>query len=245
MPLVIIMKTSSKLSSSSANEWTDSASIELDRVSRYARRTRTAALISPNCAARVAGIDEEFETQSGFISRGGVGRASATHRYTLFGERGSRVESFTTELVLDGAWKYDRFVNGKDALEKKLHLNASASLRGGWSAGASVLVEEFGFDPDLYAGYMVEVERPDGTVEAVPFTGTPRLPNLDWVLTLDQRHLERVLREYVAHYNLARPHQALGLRAPMARGQPSLPIGEIVRRDRVAGLVHEYDREAA
>jgi putative transposase len=86
---------------------------------------------------------------------------------------------------------------------------------------------------------------PRAKAHAERWVRTVRREILDWVLILDQRHLERVLREYVAHYNLARPHRALGLRAPMARGQPSLPIGEIVRRDRVAGLVHEYAREAA
>jgi hypothetical protein len=53
-----------------------------------------------------------------------------------------------------------------------------------------------------------------------------------------------VLREYVAHDNTARPHQALGLRAPLARGQPAAPAGEIVRRDRLDGLIHEYERLA-
>ena len=37
---------------------------------------------------------------------------------------------------------------------------------------------------------------------------------LDWLLILGRRQLERVLREYVEHYNHERPHRALGLRAP-------------------------------
>lgn len=134
---------------------------------------------------RVSGISEDFRTESGFISRPGLGRLSATNRYTLFGERGAVVESFNTELVADGTWKYRRFVRGEEALEKKLHLNTTASLRGGWSAGASVLVEQFGFDPDLYAGYHVELPATGGApVDTVPFTGTPHLNNLDWVLNL-------------------------------------------------------------
>jgi putative transposase len=54
-----------------------------------------------------------------------------------------------------------------------------------------------------------------------------------------------VLREYVAHYNTARLHQALGLRAPLARSHRAVPTGEIVRRDRLDGLIHEYERHAA
>ncbi|HEX5829929.1 MAG TPA: DUF5916 domain-containing protein, partial [Gemmatimonadaceae bacterium] len=136
---------------------------------------------------RVGGIDEQFETWSGFISRGGVGRASASHRHTWFGATGARLETFTTELVLDGTWKYAAFVNGNDALEKKLHLNTSARLRGGWTAGASVLVERFGYDPDIYTGYAIAQARADGTgVDTLPFTGpqTASIPNLDVAVTV-------------------------------------------------------------
>jgi hypothetical protein len=75
--------------------------------------------------------------------------------------------------------------------------------------------------------------------------GTVRRECLDWLLIVGRRHLERVLSEYVGHYNAARPHQALGLKAPLARGRPSRPTGEIVRRDRLGGLIHEYERQAA
>jgi hypothetical protein len=68
---------------------------------------------------------------------------------------------------------------------------------------------------------------------------------LDWLLIVGQRHLERVLREYLEHDNAARPHRGLRLRAPLARGQPVSAVGEIVRRDRLGGLIHEYERRAA
>jgi putative transposase len=77
------------------------------------------------------------------------------------------------------------------------------------------------------------------------WVGTVRRECLDWLLILGYRHLEQVLHDYVDHYNAARPHQALELRAPLARGQPLRPGGEIVRRDRLGGLVHEYERHAA
>jgi hypothetical protein len=50
---------------------------------------------------------------------------------------------------------------------------------------------------------------------------------------------------YVEHDNAARPHRALRLRPPVARG-PAVPlVGEVVRRDRLGGLIHEYERRAA
>jgi hypothetical protein len=33
--------------------------------------------------------------------------------------------------------------------------------------------------------------------------------------------------------------------APLARGQPIQPTGKVVRRDRLGGLLHEYERRAA
>jgi hypothetical protein len=37
---------------------------------------------------------------------------------------------------------------------------------------------------------------------------------LDWLLILNRRHLEHVLRVYVDHYNREKPHRALELRPP-------------------------------
>jgi hypothetical protein len=52
--------------------------------------------------------------------------------------------------------------------------------------GASVLVESFGYPSDLYRDYAMEVPGTGGVgVDTVPFTGTPTIPNLDYVLSLD------------------------------------------------------------
>ena len=89
------------------------------------------------------------------------------------------------------------------------------------------------------------VRAPRANAHADRWVGTVRRECLDWLLTVGRRHLERVLREYAAPYNTARPHQALGLTTPFARGQPSASTGEIVCADRLGGLIHEYERRAA
>jgi hypothetical protein len=132
----------------------------------------------------LSGIDPEFVTRSGFISRPGVANAGFSHRLTTFGARGSLVESFSTELNLLGTWKYDTFTRGGDAQDKKAHLNTTTSFRGGWSLGASILVETFGYDPDLYANTFIEVPHPVSGLDTIPFTGTADLPNLDYVLSI-------------------------------------------------------------
>jgi len=59
-----------------------------------------------------------------------------------------------------------------------------------------------------------------------------------------RRHLERVLAEYVVHYNEHRPHRTLGHLAPL-NVEPPLPINDpeprnLRRRDAAFGLIHEY-----
>jgi hypothetical protein len=68
----------------------------------------------------------------------------------------------------------------------------------------------------------------------------------DWLLILNRRHLELVLRAYVGNYNRERPHRALQLRPPKPNELPEKsPEGAIRRRDRLGGLIHEYYRAAA
>jgi hypothetical protein len=68
---------------------------------------------------------------------------------------------------------------------------------------------------------------------------------LDWLLITGERHLRHVLREYVEHYNLARPHRSLELRAPLGSEEPGESIGEVVCLSRLGGLLHEYSRRPA
>ncbi|HYD53455.1 MAG TPA: DUF5916 domain-containing protein [Gemmatimonadaceae bacterium] len=129
----------------------------------------------------IRGIDPEFRTQSGFISRGNIVNASATHRFTRLGARGSLFESVSFDPRLDWTWKYRNFMRSGDAIEKKVHLNVNSTLRGGWTAGGGLLLETFGYDADIYRGYRV-LRAPGDTV---PFVGTPRLWNRDWLVSLN------------------------------------------------------------
>jgi len=88
---------------------------------------------------------------------------------------------------------------------------------------------------------------PKANAYAERFVRTVRAECLDWLLILGPRQLDLVLRVFVEHYNSERPHRALS-RCPPAPPQPILPPppgGEVKRRDRLGGLVHEYYRAAA
>ena len=130
----------------------------------------------------INGIHEDFRAGSGFISRPGVMNLNVSHRLTGYGRRESLVQSLTGEVALYGTWKYATFADGGSSQDRKLHLNVNSSLRGGWRAGASVLIETFGYDPDIYANYRIEVPDGGAGLDTLPFVGTPRLRNLDWVI---------------------------------------------------------------
>ena len=84
------------------------------------------------------------------------------------------------------------------------------------------------------------VRAPQANAVAERFVRTVRVECLDWLLILNRRHLERVLRVYVEHYNTHRPHRALRLQPPQPREPPpSAIVGEIERHDRLGGLIHD------
>lgn len=67
-----------------------------------------------------------------------------------------------------------------------------------------------GFDAATGADVLrTPFQTPVANAFAERWVGSLRRECLDWMLILNQRHLERVLRVYVEHYNLARPHRPL------------------------------------
>jgi len=88
------------------------------------------------------------------------------------------------------------------------------------------------------------VRAPRANAFAERFVGTVRRECLDRMLILGRRHLERVLAEYVVHYNEHRPHRALGQLAPLSV-ESAPPISDpepsqVRSTDAVFGLIHEY-----
>jgi putative transposase len=95
---------------------------------------------------------------------------------------------------------------------------------------------------------LTPVQAPKANAFAERWVGTVRAECLDWLLLVGRRHLEQVLRVYVEHYNVHRPHRALGL-GPPAPPTDADAAGEacptrIQRRDLLGGLLHEYRRAA-
>lgn len=90
------------------------------------------------------------------------------------------------------------------------------------------------------------VRAPRANAIAERFVGTVRRELLDRILIINQQHAAMALREYERHYNDHRPHRTLGQAAP-ERPLPEhtrTEINDVRRRDRLGGLLHEYQQVA-
>jgi putative transposase len=87
------------------------------------------------------------------------------------------------------------------------------------------------------------IRAPNANAFCERWVGTLRAECLDWTLVLGRRHLERILRAFIEHYNEARPHRGLDLRTPIGSPWPAvgyLRPADVHRRDVLGGLIHEY-----
>jgi putative transposase len=92
------------------------------------------------------------------------------------------------------------------------------------------------------------IQVPDANGIAERFVRTVRSECLDGLLIVTTRHLERALTGCLDHDNGHRPHRRLELAPP--NGRPAIEhwtdtqATAVKRRDRLGGLLHEYERAA-
>jgi putative transposase len=75
--------------------------------------------------------------------------------------------------------------------------------------------------------------------------GSIRRECLDDVVVISERHLHRILSQYVGYDNAVRTHLSLGKDAPEPRTVQPRRLGTVGEVSRVGGLHHEYVRRAA
>ena len=90
------------------------------------------------------------------------------------------------------------------------------------------------------------VRAPRANAYAERWVGTVRREVLDRMLIFGGRQLVSVLGAYADHYNVYRPHRALGQAPPLGSGESVVTVsaGRVARRDRLGGLLHEYAQVA-
>jgi transposase InsO family protein len=75
--------------------------------------------------------------------------------------------------------------------------------------------------------------------------GSVRRECLDNVVVLGERHLRRILQDYLAHYHSWRCHQSLEMDCPEPRSVQLPEVGEVVEVREAGGLYRHYERVAA
>jgi hypothetical protein len=87
--------------------------------------------------------------------------------------------------------------------------------------------------------------------------GTMRRECLDFLIPLNEKHLRRLLHEWICHYNSGRPHSSLGPGIPDQERNPArthavdrralAKTSKVTARAVLGGLHHEYawERPAA
>jgi len=91
------------------------------------------------------------------------------------------------------------------------------------------------------------VHAPRANAVCERFLRSVRQECLDHLLILHEKQLQRVLNEYVAYFNLARPHQGIRQQLPEPnRASLSSPQAgdKVIAIPRVGGLHHDYQRVA-
>ena len=145
-----------------------------------------------------------------------------------------------------------------------VHVNCTAKPTSAWTA--QQLVEAFPDDTaprwllrDRDNIYDDQVRRRIATLGMTEVVSSPRSPwqnpyvervigslrreCLDHVIVLNETHLRRIIRAYLAYYHRSRTHLALAKDAPDGRACAS--GGRIVVTPEVGGLHHRYDCQAA
>jgi transposase InsO family protein len=111
-----------------------------------------------------------------------------------------------------------------------------------FSAQVVATVRSFGIKPTRTA-----YRSPWQNGVAERWVGSVRRELLAHVVVFNERHLRRLLREYVAYYHDDRTHLGLGKATPAARPVTRRRDGgaEVVALPRLGGLHHRYDWRAA
>ncbi|MDA1028513.1 MAG: DUF5916 domain-containing protein [Bacteroidetes bacterium] len=124
------------------------------------------------------GFHNDFNAESGFITRTGIVNVHFQPYQRWTGDEGAVVESLQLGFSLDGTWDYDRFTDGKTPNDQKFHLNSAYSFKGGWSGTTSVFLESFKYPEYLYTNFYLERKENGVVVDTTAYIGEDRLTNL-------------------------------------------------------------------
>jgi transposase InsO family protein len=172
------------------------------------------------------------------------------------------MDFFTVPTITFGVL-YCFFVISHDR-RRILHVNVSKHPTSGWIIQQLREAFPFGSTPkflifDRDAKYGRELPAAVRSLEISPvqtsfrcpwqngvaerWIGSCRRDLLDHMVALNERHLKRLLSEYVRYHHEDRTHLGLEKRTPDGRIR-SIAWGRVLSQERLGGLHHRYDRAA-
>jgi putative transposase len=93
-----------------------------------------------------------------------------------------------------------------------------------------------------------QIRSPNMNAYAERFIQTLQQECLDHFIIFGTAHLDYLLREFLAHYHVERPHQSIGNMPPISTGPPLPPStsSDVIHcHSRLGGLLRHYERQAA
>jgi hypothetical protein len=94
----------------------------------------------------------------------------------------------------------------------------------------------------------IPAQSPNCNPHAERFVKTIKYERLHHFIIFGERHLRRLIKEFVEHYMTERFHQGLGgqlIRKQVGPTNDNGAAGKVVRRSRLGGMLNYYHREAA
>jgi putative transposase len=94
----------------------------------------------------------------------------------------------------------------------------------------------------------IPAQSPNCNPHAERFVKTMKYECLNHFIIFGERHLRRLIKEFVEHYMSEGFHQGLGgqvIRKQVGPTSDNGAAGKVVRRSRLGGMLNYYSREAA
>jgi hypothetical protein len=134
--------------------------------------------------ATFQGVGDQFAAGSGFVAQADLASVSTGPSITFYGQRGAFLERFTGTVTGNWTWSYTGFQRGTPARDRQYWFSGNSALRGGWTLGATLFVESFGYDERLFKDYAIVAPGPPGSarLDTLPYGQKERLPSLSFMV---------------------------------------------------------------
>jgi Domain of unknown function (DUF5916) len=103
---------------------------------------------------KLIGIGTDFQADAGYVPRNDIVQGTFFNRYSWYGAKGARFETFSVHYNASRIWRYADF-GRRGPIEGTDSLNAQFGWRGGWSLNANMQRVYWDFQDDNYVAYQL------------------------------------------------------------------------------------------